>query len=53
MRNLIRDDQIFYSRLDFVRQLEAVVRKEFDAIVLLRVMRSGNHDTGIGSEAPR
>ena len=53
MRDLIRDDQFFDPRFDFIGQLEAVVREKFDAVVLIRIMRGGNHHAGIGPQAPR
>ena len=49
----IRIDQFLDLRLVFVGQLETIRREQLDAVVVVEVMRGGNHHTEIGAHRAR
>jgi hypothetical protein len=50
---VIRKDKLLDPIFHLVGKFEAVLREDFDPIVVVRIMRSRNDDTGIGSHAGR
>ena len=51
--HLLGKDQVLDLFFDPVRQLEAVMGKNLDAVILIRIMRSRNHNTKIGAHRAR
>src|SRR5205823_6708684 len=51
--DLTGEYELFNFLLDLVIQLVTVVPEKFDAVVLIRIMRSGKHDTGVGAQRSR
>src|SRR5215469_16749085 len=47
------ENQAFDLLFDFVVELVAVRPEEFDAIIVIRIVRSGDDDPGIGAKAAR
>ena len=45
--------QIFDAFLGFVGQLLSVAGKEFDAVIIVGIMRSADHDAGAGMQGAR
>ena len=48
---LAAENHLLHARFDFVGQLEAVPGKKLDAVVLIGIMRRGNHHAGVGAHA--
>ena len=50
MLNFIRENQVFNTMFQFIRQLHPVIRKKLYAVILIGIVRGRNHHTGIGSQ---
>ena len=47
------EDQLFDLAFDIVVQLVTIRTEEFDPVVVIRIVRGGDHDAGVGAQAAR